>query len=160
VRARIPELTDGKSSCASSAPRRASGGSEKLQKLAGALLDHRDGDHVAIEGHTDASGSNDYNLKLSQQRAEAVRRGLFAGGRRFDVDRVSARRGQRLSGGDQRHARRPSAESSRDFFGGFRIWDDSDHEREHDAVGPLEQGMQRSLIAGGRGLDEHDPLGL
>jgi len=27
----------------------------------------------AIEGHTDAKGSEEYNLKLSQQRAEAVR---------------------------------------------------------------------------------------
>lgn len=34
----------------------------------------------AIEGHTDAKGSADYNLKLSQQRAHAVREFLLARG--------------------------------------------------------------------------------
>ena len=42
------------------------------------------GARLRIEGHTDASGSADYNLRLSQQRAEAVvdhlaRRGVAAG---------------------------------------------------------------------------------
>ncbi|MBC8646935.1 MAG: OmpA family protein, partial [Thermoanaerobaculia bacterium] len=35
---------------------------------------------VLIEGHTDADGSNEYNLKLSQLRAESVRSVLLAGG--------------------------------------------------------------------------------
>lgn len=34
----------------------------------------------AIEGHTDAKGSTEYNLKLSQQRAQAVRAFLLARG--------------------------------------------------------------------------------
>jgi outer membrane protein OmpA-like peptidoglycan-associated protein len=33
---------------------------------------------VAIEGHTDAAGSDDYNEKLSQRRAQAVKRYLVA----------------------------------------------------------------------------------
>lgn len=40
------------------------------------LLDSR----FAIEGHTDAKGSADYNLKLSQQRSQAVREFLRARG--------------------------------------------------------------------------------
>lgn len=40
------------------------------------LLDSR----FAIEGHTDAKGSAGYNLKLSQQRAQAVREFLLARG--------------------------------------------------------------------------------
>jgi len=33
---------------------------------------------IAIEGHTDAAGSDDYNEKLSQRRAQAVKRYLVA----------------------------------------------------------------------------------
>ncbi len=43
---------------------------------------------VAIEGHTDAVGSEEYNQKLGQQRAETVIRGLKAQG--IDSSRVSA----------------------------------------------------------------------
>ena len=35
---------------------------------------------ILIEGHTDADGSNEYNLELSRLRAEAVRSALVAGG--------------------------------------------------------------------------------
>jgi len=42
----------------------------------------------AIEGHTDAKGGADYNLKLSQQRAEAVRE--FLGGRGVATERLVA----------------------------------------------------------------------
>ena len=38
------------------------------------------GSRFAVEGHTDAKGSADYNLKLSQQRAQAVRDFLKAQG--------------------------------------------------------------------------------
>ena len=67
------------------------GGREKLQKLAGVLLAHHDSYRVEIEGHTDAFGPDEYNLKLSQQRAEAVRRGLEQAG--VDPERITAARG-------------------------------------------------------------------
>lgn len=40
----------------------------------------RSGDDVNIVGHTDTSGSNDYNLALSQRRADAVAQALSGGG--------------------------------------------------------------------------------
>ena len=67
------------------------GGKEKLQKLATVLLSHQDSYRVEIEGHTDASGADDYNLQLSQQRAEAVRHGLEQAG--VDPSRIVAARG-------------------------------------------------------------------
>jgi len=36
--------------------------------------------HVLVEGHTDSSGGDEYNLRLSRLRAEAVRSVLIAGG--------------------------------------------------------------------------------
>ena len=36
--------------------------------------------NFAVEGHTDAKGSNDYNLKLSQSRADAVQKFLASQG--------------------------------------------------------------------------------
>jgi outer membrane protein OmpA-like peptidoglycan-associated protein len=44
----------------------------KLAKLAGIIQAHP-GLHLAIEGHTDNIGSDEANMKLSQQRADAVR---------------------------------------------------------------------------------------
>ncbi len=44
--------------------------------------------HIRIEGHTDSTGSNQLNLRLSQQRAEAVRTALVELG--VPADRVHA----------------------------------------------------------------------
>jgi outer membrane protein OmpA-like peptidoglycan-associated protein len=67
------------------------GGREKLQKLAGVLLHHHQPYRVEIEGHADASGSGEYNVMLSRQRAEAVRQGLTQAG--VDPERIVAARG-------------------------------------------------------------------
>ena len=48
------------------------GAREKLAKVAGILLAYP-GLKVQVEGHTDAIGSDEYNLKLSQARADSVR---------------------------------------------------------------------------------------
>ncbi|HKX27592.1 MAG TPA: OmpA family protein, partial [Blastocatellia bacterium] len=49
------------------------GAREKLSKLSGILLAYPGNYRMEIEGHTDAVGSDEYNLKLSQARAETVR---------------------------------------------------------------------------------------
>ncbi len=43
---------------------------------------------VAVEGHTDSTGSPDYNLRLSERRAESVR--AFLGSRDVPIDRLRA----------------------------------------------------------------------
>lgn len=48
------------------------GAREKLAKVSGILLGHP-GLKIAVEGHTDNVGSDEYNLKLSQERANSVR---------------------------------------------------------------------------------------
>jgi outer membrane protein OmpA-like peptidoglycan-associated protein len=48
------------------------GAREKLAKVSGILLAYP-GLKIQLEGHTDSIGSDEYNLKLSQQRAESVR---------------------------------------------------------------------------------------
>jgi len=48
------------------------GAREKMAKVSGILLAYP-GLKLQLEGHTDSVGSDDYNLKLSQQRADAVR---------------------------------------------------------------------------------------
>jgi len=48
------------------------GAREKLSKLAGILLAYPGPYRMEIEGHTDAIGSEEYNLKLSRARAESV----------------------------------------------------------------------------------------
>jgi outer membrane protein OmpA-like peptidoglycan-associated protein len=45
---------------------------EKLSKLAGILLAYPGTYRIQIEGHTDSVGPQDYNQKLSEDRAEAV----------------------------------------------------------------------------------------
>ena len=45
--------------------------------------------NLLIEGHTDSNGSDDYNQKLSEHRAESVQNGLIAA--KVDPARMSAR---------------------------------------------------------------------
>jgi outer membrane protein OmpA-like peptidoglycan-associated protein len=56
----------------------------KLAKLAGIIQAHP-GLNLAIEGYTDTTGTPDYNLKLSQQRADAVRVFLVSQGLAADT---------------------------------------------------------------------------
>jgi outer membrane protein OmpA-like peptidoglycan-associated protein len=60
---------------------------ERLSEIAKALatVGNR---HVLVEGHTDSTGADDYNLKLSRLRAEAVRSILIAGG--VSADRIES----------------------------------------------------------------------
>ncbi len=48
------------------------GAREKLARISGILVSHPEL-HIAVEGHTDSVGAEDYNQKLSEQRAESVR---------------------------------------------------------------------------------------
>src|SRR5262249_33926481 len=52
---------------------------EKLAKVAGILLSHP-GLKLQIEGHTDSVGAEDYNQRLSENRADSVRTYLVAEG--------------------------------------------------------------------------------
>jgi outer membrane protein OmpA-like peptidoglycan-associated protein len=52
---------------------------EKLAKFSGIVLAHP-GLNLAIEGHTDSTGSDEFNQKLSEQRAESVRQYLIEQG--------------------------------------------------------------------------------
>jgi len=55
------------------------GAREKLAKVSGILLTYPTL-HVNVEGHTDSIGTDEYNLKLSQRRADAVRDYLTSNG--------------------------------------------------------------------------------
>jgi outer membrane protein OmpA-like peptidoglycan-associated protein len=48
------------------------GAREKLAKISGIILAHR-GLTLAVEGHTDSVGGDEFNQKLSEQRANSVR---------------------------------------------------------------------------------------
>jgi outer membrane protein OmpA-like peptidoglycan-associated protein len=50
----------------------------RIDEAAGTLRAQAKGKPVAVDGYTDAKGSDTYNLPLSQQRAEAVRQALAA----------------------------------------------------------------------------------
>ena len=47
------------------------GAREKLARVAGILLSHPDL-HIEVDGHTDSVGSEEYNQRLSEHRAESV----------------------------------------------------------------------------------------
>jgi len=51
-----------------------------LDEVAEILLDHPELRSIRIEGHTDSRGTNQYNLDLSQRRAESVERYLVEAG--------------------------------------------------------------------------------
>ncbi len=61
-----------------------------LRNLASSLGKYPDTD-ILIVGHTDATGSDDYNLRLSQQRAESASRFLATEGVRTNRLRTSGR---------------------------------------------------------------------
>lgn len=55
------------------------GAREKLAKVSGIVMAHP-GLKLEVEGHTDSVGGDDYNQKLSEQRADSVRQFLIAQG--------------------------------------------------------------------------------
>lgn len=67
------------------------GAREKLSKIAGVLIAYPGAYSIEIEGHTDAVGSDEYNLKLSQDRAESVHQYLMQAGVKHE--RIAAVRG-------------------------------------------------------------------
>jgi len=56
----------------------------KLAKLSGIIQAHP-GLNLAIEGHTDTTGTADFNMRLSQQRGDAVREFLISQGLSPDI---------------------------------------------------------------------------
>ncbi len=60
----------------------------ELDKLSVVLME-KDKTNILVVGHTDSDGSDEYNLKLSEQRASSVRSYLVAKG--VTVDRMSMR---------------------------------------------------------------------
>ncbi|CAM2005460.1 OmpA family protein [Acanthopleuribacter pedis] len=50
---------------------------EQLDKFAQLLLSQNKLVHIEIQGHTDSRGSEDYNMRLGQQRADSVREYLY-----------------------------------------------------------------------------------
>src|SRR5262249_3229608 len=56
------------------------GAREKLSKLSGILIAYPGPYRLQIEGHTDSVGSDEYNFRLSQDRAESVRYYLVQSG--------------------------------------------------------------------------------
>jgi outer membrane protein OmpA-like peptidoglycan-associated protein len=63
------------------------GAREKLAKVSGIILAYP-GLQIQLEGHTDSVGSDEYNLKLSQQRGDSVRTYLVSQG--VPADAVTA----------------------------------------------------------------------
>jgi outer membrane protein OmpA-like peptidoglycan-associated protein len=64
-----------------------SGGQQNLRDLVGSLEDY-EGTDVLVVGHTDSSGSDEYNQGLSERRADAARNFLVGAG--LDAGRVTA----------------------------------------------------------------------
>jgi len=64
------------------------GAREKLAKVAGIILSHP-GLKIEVEGHTDSVGGDEYNMRLSENRAIAVR--SYLAGQSISPDKVTAR---------------------------------------------------------------------
>ena len=64
------------------------GGLAEVERIATTLVDHPER-QVEIEGHTDSTGSENYNLKLSEDRAAAVRQAMIDAG--VPSDQIVAR---------------------------------------------------------------------
>jgi OOP family OmpA-OmpF porin len=78
----------------------------EVQKVADFLISHPNSDTV-VEGHTDNKGSDAYNLKLSQRRADAVRDSLI---KKFNI---SPTRVQAVGYGETRPIADNATESGR-----------------------------------------------
>ena len=52
--------------------------------MSGIVLSHP-GLKIEVEGHTDSVGSDEYNQKLSEQRADSVREYLMSQGLKSDI---------------------------------------------------------------------------
>lgn len=63
------------------------GAKNNFDRLAGFMNDRPD-QKVIVEGHTDSTGADDFNLTLSQQRADAVKNYLVTAG--VPAERISA----------------------------------------------------------------------
>ena len=67
---------------------------------------------IEVAGHTDSTGSDQYNQELSQRRADA-RRGVPQDAQRSRGPDHHGRRGRETSGRVERHARRTAAQPAR-----------------------------------------------
>ncbi len=63
--------------------------SDRILDAAAAALKANPADNAEVAGYTDANGNTDYNLKLSQERAESVRQYLI--GKGVDAARLTAK---------------------------------------------------------------------
>ena len=84
-----------------------------LSEVAGVIKDHPEFTILEVQGHTDDSGDEEFNVELSQRRAETVRRWLIDEGRHRL--RAPQSQGLRLQQADRRqpHAPRPPEEPPR-----------------------------------------------
>ena len=87
------------------------GAREKLARIAGILATHPDL-RIEIEGHTDSTGSDEYNQRLSERRADSVRGYLSEQGI-SRADRGDRGLRQDAPGRDERHGGRTAAEPPR-----------------------------------------------